>query len=150
MVRMLGEAGIIPQEDAQKIVEGLKGILADVEAGKIEFSQEAEDIHMNVETILIERIGDAGKRLHTGRSRNDQVALDGRIYVKEAIFHHRDEFVKAELGNVLFPWDTNTVHPVLRGIFAAGTAEKVRAQTLRRKQENDRTRCVPTTFLCFQ
>ncbi len=87
---MLGEAGIIPAEDAQKIVEGLKGILQDVLDGKISFSQEAEDIHMNVETILIERIGEAGKRLHTGRSRNDQVALDGHIYVKEAIVQTKD------------------------------------------------------------
>ena len=70
---MLGEQNIIPPEDAQKIVEGLKGILADAKAGKIQWSTEAEDIHMNVETILIQRIGEAGKRLHTGRSRNDQV-----------------------------------------------------------------------------
>ena len=81
---MLGEAGIIPSEDSEKIIEGLKGILADVEAGKIEFSLEAEDIHMNVESILIERIGEAGKRLHTARSRNDQVALDLRLYLRDA------------------------------------------------------------------
>ena len=81
---MLGEQGIIPQEDAEKIVAGLKGILADVEAGKIEWMVDAEDIHMNVETILTQRIGEAGKRLHTGRSRNDQVALDCRMYAKLA------------------------------------------------------------------
>ena len=81
---MLGEQGIIPQADADKIVEGLKGILADVEAGKIEWMVDAEDIHMNVETILTQRIGEAGKRLHTGRSRNDQVALDVRMYAKKA------------------------------------------------------------------
>ena len=68
---MLGEQGIIPQEDADRIVEGLKGILADVKAGKIQWMVDAEDIHMNVETILTQRIGEAGKRLHTGRSRND-------------------------------------------------------------------------------
>lgn len=77
---MLGKQNIIPMEDSKKIIDGLLSILADIEAGKIEFSIEAEDIHMNVETILIERIGDAGKRLHTGRSRNDQVALDTRMY----------------------------------------------------------------------
>ena len=81
---MLGEQDIIPKEDAEKIVEGLKGILADVRAGKIEWMVDAEDIHMNVETILTQRIGEAGKRLHTGRSRNDQVALDVRMYAKLA------------------------------------------------------------------
>ena len=82
---MLGEQNIIPQEDAAKIVEGLKGILADAKAGKIQWSTEAEDIHMNVETILTERIGEAGKRLHTGRSRNDQVALDMRLYTRARV-----------------------------------------------------------------
>ena len=83
---MLGEQNIIPREDADKIVSGLKSILADAKAGKIAWQTEAEDIHMNVETLLIERIGDAGKRLHTGRSRNDQVALDQRLYlVDEAL-----------------------------------------------------------------
>ena len=81
---MLGEQGIIPREDADRIVEGLKGILEDVHAGKIEWMVDAEDIHMNVETILTQRIGEAGKRLHTGRSRNDQVALDVRMYAKLA------------------------------------------------------------------
>ena len=81
---MLGKQGIIPQEDADKIVEGLKAIMADVADGKVLFELDAEDIHMNVEKLLIERIGDAGKRLHTGRSRNDQVALDCRMYVKDA------------------------------------------------------------------
>ena len=81
---MLGNEGIIPKADAEKIVEGLHGILEDVKAGKIEWMIDAEDIHMNVETILTQRIGDAGKKLHTGRSRNDQVALDGRMYAKLA------------------------------------------------------------------
>lgn len=82
---MLGREGIIPEEDAQKIVQGLKDILVDIEAGKIEFSAQAEDIHMNIESLLIQRIGEAGKRLHTGRSRNDQVALDIRMYQKRRI-----------------------------------------------------------------
>ncbi len=80
---MLGKQGIIPKEDADKIIEGLKAILADIEAGKVEFEIDAEDIHMNVEKLLTERIGDAGKRLHTGRSRNDQVALDIRMYLRD-------------------------------------------------------------------
>ena len=68
-----------------EIVEGLKGILKDIEEGNVEFSLDYEDIHMNVEQLLTERIGDTGKRLHTGRSRNDQVALDMRLYVKKEI-----------------------------------------------------------------
>lgn len=82
---MLGRQGIIPEEDARKIIQGLKDILIDIEAGKIEFSAQAEDIHMNIESLLIQRIGEAGKRLHTGRSRNDQVALDIRMYQKRRI-----------------------------------------------------------------
>ena len=83
-VKMLGKQGIIPAENAEKIVSELKNILADIKDGKIEFSEEAEDIHMNIETILTERLEDIGKQLHTGRSRNDQVALDVRMYAKKA------------------------------------------------------------------
>ena len=83
--RMLGACGIISMEDVAAILEGLQSILEDVEAGKVEFTADNEDIHMNVESLLTERIGDAGKRLHTGRSRNDQVALDFRMYVREQI-----------------------------------------------------------------
>ena len=78
---MLGKQGIIPKEDADKIIKGLDEILSDIENGKVEFLIDAEDIHMNIEKLLTDRIGDAGKRLHTGRSRNDQVALDLRMYL---------------------------------------------------------------------
>jgi len=88
--KMLGRQGIIPQQDADSIVAGLQKLLADIEAGKVTFSAGAEDIHMNVETLLTERIGEAGKRVHTGRSRNDQVALDMRMYVKSAIDSTRE------------------------------------------------------------
>ena len=83
--QMLSDCGIISQEDAAAIIDGLQGILADIEAGKVEFTADNEDIHMNVEALLTARIGDAGKRLHTARSRNDQVALDFRMYVREQI-----------------------------------------------------------------
>jgi len=83
--RMLGKQGIISTAEAGAIVAGLEAILADIEAGKIEFDIGAEDIHMNVEKLLIERIGDTGRKLHTARSRNDQVALDIRMYLKEEI-----------------------------------------------------------------
>lgn len=82
---MLGRQGIIPQEDADLIVKTLGEIKQDIEDGKVEFAIDAEDIHMNIETILISRIGDVGKRLHTGRSRNDQVALDIRMYLRDEI-----------------------------------------------------------------
>ncbi len=81
--KMLGKQGIIPKEDSELIVKTLGEILSDIENGKAEFTIDAEDIHMNIETILISRIGDVGKRLHTGRSRNDQVALDARLYLRD-------------------------------------------------------------------
>ena len=80
---MLGAQGIIPETDAEKIIGGLEGILADLEAGRLQFDPNAEDIHMFVETVLTERLGDVGKRLHTARSRNDQVALDTRMYLRD-------------------------------------------------------------------
>ncbi len=80
---MLGKQGIIPKEDSDKIVAELKNILTDIEDGKVEFLIDAEDIHMNIEKILTDRIGEPGKRLHTGRSRNDQVALDIRMYLMD-------------------------------------------------------------------
>ncbi len=80
---MLGKQHIIPEENSRLIIKTLNEILADIEDGKVEFSVDAEDIHMNVEKILIERIGDVGKQLHTGRSRNDQVALDIRLYLRD-------------------------------------------------------------------
>ena len=83
--KMLGDQGIISMEDVEAITAGLKGILADIEAGKVEFTADNEDIHMNVESLLTQRIGDAGKRLHTARSRNDQVAVDFRMYVRREI-----------------------------------------------------------------
>lgn len=81
--RMLGKQNIIDPEESELIIKTLEEILLDIEAGQIEFSVAMEDIHMNIEAILTERIGDVGKKLHTGRSRNDQVATDMRLYVKE-------------------------------------------------------------------
>ncbi len=93
---MLGRQGIIPKEDSEKIVAELKNILNDIENGKVEFLIDAEDIHMNIEKILTDRIGEAGKRLHTGRSRNDQVALDIRMYLMD-----ETEEIKAMLIHTL-------------------------------------------------
>ncbi len=80
--RMLGKQGIITPDESLLIVETLQDILKDIEEGKVEFTIESEDIHMNIESILTERIGDVGKKLHTARSRNDQVAVDIRLYLK--------------------------------------------------------------------
>jgi len=83
--KMLGKQGIIPQEDSEKIVESLKAILSEIDAGTLEIDMTSEDIHTFVEGELTRRIGDAGKRLHTARSRNDQVALDIRMYLADEI-----------------------------------------------------------------
>ncbi|MCL2773496.1 MAG: argininosuccinate lyase [Oscillospiraceae bacterium] len=80
---MLGETGIIEKSEAEKIIDRLEKILQDIESGSLEIDCKAEDIHMFVEQILTERIGDTGKKLHTARSRNDQVALDIRMYLKK-------------------------------------------------------------------
>ena len=83
--KMLSKQGIISKEDEEKIIDGLTEILEDIELGKLEFDPEAEDIHMFVEAKLTEKIGDSGKKVHTARSRNDQVALDLKRYVKDEI-----------------------------------------------------------------
>ena len=110
---MLGEQGIIPAEDAEKIVGGLKEILADARAGKIQWRTDAEDIHMNVETLLTERIGEAGKRLHTGRSRNDQVALDTRMYAKAAC--RETEAMLEDLLETILTTAQDNLHTIMPG-----------------------------------
>lgn len=87
---MLGKCGIISEEDSEIIVKGLGEILEDIESGKLEFDPNAEDIHMFVEAELTKRFGDVGKRLHTSRSRNDQVALDLRLYLRDEIKEIRE------------------------------------------------------------
>ena len=87
---MLGDCGVIEKSESETIVEGLKGILADLQSGALEFDPNAEDIHMFVEAELTKRLGSTGKRLHTARSRNDQVALDIRLYLRDEI----DEIAK--------------------------------------------------------
>jgi argininosuccinate lyase len=82
--RMLGKTGILSRQDSDAIISGLRGILDDIESGLVMFSETDEDIHMNIERLLTQRIGEAGKKLHTARSRNDQVALDMRMFVKKA------------------------------------------------------------------
>ena len=89
--RMLGKQGIIPASEADVIIEGLQGILADIQSGALPIDPEAEDIHTFVEGELTRRVGDAGKRLHTARSRNDQVALDDRLYLRGRVDELREQ-----------------------------------------------------------
>ena len=84
-VKMLAATGILTEDEKDQILAGLEGILSDVESGKLLITSEYEDIHSFVEANLIDRIGDAGKKLHTGRSRNDQVALDMKLYTRKEI-----------------------------------------------------------------
>ena len=88
-VTMLAAAGILTDDEKDRIIDGLNGILRDVENGSLEITMEYEDIHSFVEANLIDRIGDVGKKLHTGRSRNDQVALDMRLYTRDEIIEIR-------------------------------------------------------------
>ena len=83
--RMLGRVGVLDEADVTAICDGLDGIGADIERGDFAWDTALEDVHMNIESALTDRIGEAGKRLHTGRSRNDQIATDVRLYVREAI-----------------------------------------------------------------
>lgn len=92
-VTMMAKQGIVTEEEKEAIIGGLQGILADVESGALEITEKYEDIHSFVEANLIDRIGDAGKKLHTGRSRNDQVAVDMRLYVRRQV-QETDELLK--------------------------------------------------------
>lgn len=84
-VTMLASTGVLTEDEKVQIIDGLNGILSDIESGAVEITSEYEDIHSFVEANLIDRIGDAGKKLHTGRSRNDQVALDMKLYTRDEI-----------------------------------------------------------------
>lgn len=95
-VTMLGEQGIVSMEEKDQIIEGLESIRKDIENGEIVFSVEDEDIHMGIESRLIERIGDVGKKLHTARSRNDQCQVDGRLYVRNQIEEVRERLMYLE------------------------------------------------------
>jgi len=121
--KMLGAAGIISKEESNKIQDGLTSILADIESGKLEITDEYEDIHTFMEATLIERIGDAGKKLHTGRSRNDQVALDMRLYTRDEVKNIDDE-VKA-LMEVILRIIKENVHTYMPGFTHLQKAQPV-------------------------
>ena len=106
-VKMLGKQGILTEKEMQDIVDCLKEILEEVEEGKLIITDEYEDIHSFVEAQLIDRLGDTGKKLHTGRSRNDQVALDMRLYTRQEVLH-TDKLVKELLETILKIMEENT------------------------------------------
>ena len=106
-VKMLSKQGILTEAEKDQILTGLESILNDVEAGKLEITYEYEDIHSFVEANLIDRIGDAGKKLHTGRSRNDQVALDMKLYTRDELCEIND-LLKELLSVILNIMEENT------------------------------------------
>ena len=122
-VKMLAKQGIISKDDGEKIVSGLLGILDDIKAGKVEFDVSAEDIHMNIEKILTARIGEAGKRMHTGRSRNDQVSLDTHMYVKKASFDVIEKL--KELCGVLVKISVANLNTVMPGFTHMQKAQPI-------------------------
>ncbi len=106
-VKMLAKCGIITDEERNSIINGLDGILADVNSGKLEITSQYEDVHSFCEAVLIDRIGDAGKKMHTGRSRNDQVALDMRLYTRKNVLVVKEE-IKALLESLIKVIEENT------------------------------------------
>lgn len=120
---MLGAKGIIAKQEAEQLIDGLQGILDDLESGSLEFDFGCEDIHMFVEQVLTQRLGDVGRKLHTARSRNDQVALDLRMYLRAEI----DEIVplvKAVLDAILHQAEAN------KGVIMPGYTHLQRAQPI--------------------
>lgn len=106
-VKMLGKQNIISEDEMNQIIKGLEGIKNDIDNGNLVFTKESEDIHSFVEANLIERIGDAGKKLHTGRSRNDQVALDMKLYTRDEVVEI-NQLLKDLLSSLLKVIDANT------------------------------------------
>ena len=120
---MLGGKGIISQKDAETLIDGLQGILDDLNSGKLEFDLTCEDIHMFVEQVLTQRIGDVGKKLHTARSRNDQVALDLRMYLRARI-DEISALVRDVIEAVLFQAEAN------KAVIMPGYTHLQRAQPI--------------------
>ena len=152
--RMLGRQGIIPAEDAEKIVSGLTDILAEIEAGTLAIDMSSEDIHTFVEGELTRRVGDAGKRLHTARSRNDQVALDMRMYLSDEIDRTVElakelvralcEVAKQHLESVM-PGYTHLqrAQPVTMGHYLMAYAQMLLRDIDRLSDCRERTRVLP-------
>ncbi len=123
-VRMLARQKILPAKDAKRIEKGLREIAGEIEAGRFRFSPRHEDIHMNIEARLIQKIGEAGGKLHTGRSRNDQVALDVRLYLREVIDRVRGQLLR--LQAIILDRSEETVEVLLPGYTHLQKAQPVR------------------------
>lgn len=124
-VKMLAKQGILTEQEKDEILKGLTGILQDIENKKLEFSPEYEDIHSFVEANLIQRTGDVGKKLHTGRSRNDQVALDMKLYVRDEI-QETDMLLKELLETLLKLMEKN-LHTYMPGFTHLQKAQPITA-----------------------
>ena len=152
--KMLCRQGIISPQDEADIQRGLQEILADIQAGKVAFPAESEDIHMHVEALLTQRVGEAGKRLHTGRSRNDQVATDMHLYAKDtcddtlALLYELEEtlltLAKKHAGDVM-PGYTHLqrAQPITLGHHLMAYFEMFRRDIRRVKQARDAADCCP-------
>ena len=112
-VKMLGQTGILTLEESEKIQEGLQSLLEELEAGKLHFDISNEDVHMNMEVLLTEKLGPLAGKLHTARSRNDQVATDMHLYLKEQLTHVLDKL--AHLKSVLLDLAENHVETIMPG-----------------------------------
>ena len=120
---MLAKQGIIEEQEKEEILKGLKSILEDIENKKLEFTEEYEDIHSFVEANLIDRCGDVGKKLHTGRSRNDQVALDMKMYVRDEI--GEIDLLLKELLTSIYKIMSENVHTYMPGFTHLQKAQPV-------------------------
>ena len=120
---MLARQGIIPQEDADAIRQGLEQIKGELDRGEFAFKTELEDIHMNIESRLTELIGAPGARLHTGRSRNDQVATDERLYLRHVIDQLRHEI--REMQKALCELGSRNIDAILPGFTHLQHAQPV-------------------------
>lgn len=124
-VKMLAKQGILTEQEKDEIFEGLTGILQDIEEKKLEFSPEYEDIHSFVEANLIQRTGEVGKKLHTGRSRNDQVALDMKLYVRDEI--QETDMLLKELLETLLKLMEDNLHTYMPGFTHLQKAQPITA-----------------------
>lgn len=124
-VKMLAKQGILTEQEKDEILKGLTGILQDIEEKKLEFSPEYEDIHSFVEANLIKRTGDVGKKLHTGRSRNDQVALDMKLYVRDKI--QETDMLLKELLETLLKLMEDNLHTYMPGFTHLQKAQPITA-----------------------
>ncbi len=120
---MLAEVGVLTNEERDQIIEGLKGVKADIEAGNFQWSVSLEDVHMNIEARLTDRIGITGKKLHTGRSRNDQVATDIRLYLRDEIDVIAEELKRLQSG--LLDLAEREAHTIMPGFTHLQTAQPV-------------------------